>query len=109
MLDVAQAVAWTRMFAGYVGTESVAAAARDTFDPAKPCKLCLAVSAARDAACRHCPAATPPSMEKMVMIFQSTRTFVAAADKAIWPDTAHVCAPARTSDVPLPPPKTCLA
>ncbi len=57
MLDVAQVVAWTRMFAGYARTESIAAAARETFDPGKPCAMCRAVSKARDAGCdRHAPA-----------------------------------------------------
>jgi hypothetical protein len=109
MLDVAQGVAWVRMFAGYAGRESVAAAARDTFDPARPCAICRAVSKARDAACQHCPAAPASGSEKMVMIFQTAETFVAAADEAQWPLSARVRATVRTSDVPLPPPKTSLA
>src|SRR5277367_3965041 len=44
LLDMAQVFAWTRMFAGYARNESIAAAARETFDPAKPCALCCAVS-----------------------------------------------------------------
>jgi hypothetical protein len=109
MLDVAQGVAWVRMFAGYVGTESVAAAASDTFDPAKPCALCRAVSKARDAACQNCPAAPVAGAEKMVMIVQASETLVTEAEEAIWPVPARVRGPVRTSEVVLPPPKTSLA
>src|SRR5476651_946341 len=76
MLDVAQGVAWARMFSGYAGRESVAEAARDTFDPAKPCKLCLAVSAAREAASRHSPTVAGAGAEKLVMICQDCVYFV---------------------------------
>ena len=78
MLDVAQVAAWARMFAGYVRTESVAAAARETFDPAKPCQICRAVSKARAAAA---PRAAVPSAgpEKIILIFERSALLLACA------------------------------
>jgi len=106
MLDVAQGVAWARMFAGYAGRESVAAAARDTFDPAKPCRLCLAVGAAREAASRHAPAVPGAGAEKLVMICQDCVYFVGAAPKPEWREAGPACQAGPAEDVPLPPPRT---
>ena len=49
LLDLVQVFAWSRMFAGYTQTMTVGAALRETFDPAKPCELCLGVADAKDA------------------------------------------------------------
>jgi hypothetical protein len=105
MLDVAQAVAWARMFTGYSGTESLVSAARDTFDPAKPCNLCLAVKAAREATRNQCPSDTAPAVEKVVLIIPDTGYFVGQSELKEWPDRALPPVPSRGDDVPLPPPK----
>ncbi len=47
--DVAQAVAWGKMFAGYVQTETVGDSLRLTFDQQKPCEWCHFVQEARNA------------------------------------------------------------
>jgi hypothetical protein len=109
MLDMAQAVAWTRMFAGYARTESLAAAARETFDPAKPCGICKAVSMAREASGRHAPPVPQAGAEKMVLIFERCAPFVALSAKRTWPVAAPVSAQVRSGDVPVPPPKAFLA
>ncbi|HEY5227936.1 MAG TPA: hypothetical protein VIJ19_05310 [Opitutaceae bacterium] len=106
MLDMAQAVAWARMFAGYAGTESVAAAARDTFDPAKPCRLCVAVKAAREATGNSSPSAPAPALEKLVLAMEDTGYFVGQSEKGRWPDAPTSTAPSRGEAVPLPPPKS---
>jgi hypothetical protein len=105
MLDVAQAAAWARMFAGYVRTESVVTAARDTFDPARPCKICLAVKAARDASSAHCPASATPEASRITLAFVETELFVGKAPTRSWPIVRPGLAPERAEDVPLPPPR----
>jgi hypothetical protein len=110
MLDVAQVVAWTRMFAGYARTESIVAAARETFDPGKPCALCRAVSKARDACCdRRAPAVPSAGAEKMVLILERASPFVASPEPTAWPERAPAHAPVREADVPVPPPRAALA
>jgi hypothetical protein len=110
MLDVAQVVAWTRMFAGYARTESIAAAARETFDPGKPCAMCRAVSRARDACGDgHAPAVPAAGMEKMVLILERAPSFAAPLERSAWPEWALAFAPVRVADVPVPPPRAALA
>jgi len=103
LLDVAQGVAWARMFAGYARTESVTAAARDTFDPGRPCALCRAVSQARDAA----PRALAPNagLEKVILICQETVEYVGTPARRTWSAAASPAAAGRVEDVPLPPPR----
>jgi hypothetical protein len=43
------------MFAGYTGNMSVAQALSATFDPAKPCKMCIEIAEAKDATERQIP------------------------------------------------------
>lgn len=109
MLDVAQVFAWTRMFAGYARTESVVAAARETFDPAKPCEICRAVSKARDAGDRHAPAVPARGAEKIVMISEPAASLVGAPLAHSWPEIRPDRALVRSADVPVPPPRRALA
>ena len=109
MLDVAQVFAWGRMFAGYARTESLSSAARETFDPGKPCAICRAVAKAREADCPHSPAPAPAGAEKMVMIDERAAPFVGSAPHFSWPSAPVSRASARDGDVPVPPPKSRLA
>lgn len=109
MQDMSQVFAWTRMFAGYARTESIAAAARETFDPEKPCAICRAVSRAREAAGQHSPAASSAGSEKMVLILDGSTCVVPASAKRSWPERHQTRAPVRIGDVPVPPPRTGLA
>jgi len=106
LLDVAQSVAWARMFAGYARTESVAAAARDTFDAGRPCALCRAVSQARQAAPRTLAPNT--GLEKVVLICQETVAYVGTPVPRTWSAAAFPTAAWRAEDVPLPPPRALL-
>jgi hypothetical protein len=54
-LDALQVAAWGKMFAGYFGNMSVAQALSATFDPAKPCKMCIEIAKAKDATERQIP------------------------------------------------------
>ncbi|HZZ20982.1 MAG TPA: hypothetical protein VFE25_16525 [Opitutaceae bacterium] len=105
MLDVAQAFAWGRMFAGYTKTESVVSAARDTFDASRPCSLCLAVKAAREASSRHSPEVQTTDGSKVVLAFVDTGIFVDQSAARNWSRVPCSSLPARAEDVPLPPPR----
>ncbi len=103
LLDVAQGFAWVRMFAGYARTESVSAAARDTFDPARPCELCKVVSKARQAF----PAATVPSATagKLVLFCQDSGELILNRSAQVWLPVCISTGARRVEDVPLPPPR----
>jgi hypothetical protein len=103
LLDVAQGLAWSRMFVGYARTESVAAAARDTFDPGRPCALCRAVSHAREAAPRTL--APGAGAQKLVLICQDTVDYVGTPAPRTWWPLAGPADAWRPEDVPLPPPR----
>jgi hypothetical protein len=105
MLDVAQVVAWTRMFAGYARTESVAAAARETFDPGKPCAMCKALGKAREACDRHAPAVPSSGIEKMVLISERAQPFLVLAAPRGWPRMVCAGLSAWGTEVPVPPPR----
>jgi hypothetical protein len=109
MLDVAQLVAWTRMFAGYARTESIAAAASETFDPGRPCALCRAVGKARDACDRGRPALPSTGLEKIVLILDRASPFVTAPVSREWPEATSARALVRAADVPVPPPRSGLS
>jgi len=105
MLDVAQAVAWVRMFSGYARTESVLAAARDTFDPARPCAICCAVCRAREAAGRQAPVAPSQGRERLVLILERAVPFVPASEPRVWPVVPAGRTLVRVAEVPVPPPR----
>jgi hypothetical protein len=105
MLDLAQAFAWGRMFTRYMCSESVAEAAKETFDPGKPCALCLAVGKAREASNNHAPALPSAGAEKLVLIFEGPMEFVAFVAREAWPAVSAPYAPSSFRDVPVPPPR----
>ncbi len=105
MLDVAQAFAWGRMFAGYVRSESIAAAARETFNPEKPCEICRAVSKAREASHSRGPAVPSAGTDKMVMIFEHSAALVILAPEGSWTECSGIRAGVLPGDVPVPPPR----
>jgi hypothetical protein len=105
MLDLAQAFAWGRMFTRYMCCESVAEAAKETFDPSKPCALCLAVGKAREASNDRAPALPAAGAEKMVLIFDSPMEFVPLVAREAWPAVSGSYAPSSMRDVPVPPPR----
>jgi hypothetical protein len=94
LLDVTQAVAWTGMFA-----------ARETFDPAKPCSLCRAVSRAREASEPRCPVAPAAASEKLILIFETPLAFIPRDGRGAWPVTVARHGSARAGEVPVPPPR----
>jgi hypothetical protein len=109
MLDVAQVVAWGRMFAGYARNNSVVSAAQQTFDPSKPCAICRAVSRAREASGPRSPAVASAGSEKRVLILEAATPFVAVAAERDWPRVTSCAADVRCGDVPVPPPRAVAA
>jgi hypothetical protein len=108
MLDLAQFAAWARMFVGYASTESLADAARETFDPGKPCAICKAVDTAREASGRHGPAVPSAGVERLILIFERVATIIGAPEKGAWPMVGAASAKPPSEDVPVPPPKPAL-
>jgi len=104
MLDITQIFAWTRMFAGYARTESIAAAAKETFDPGKPCAICQAVSKARKSSNQRGPAVRPDS-EKIVFILHTPAPFLTPSAQRSWSEILQPHALVRIGEVPVPPPK----
>ena len=105
MLDLAQAFAWGRMFTSYLCCESIVEAAKETFDPAKPCAICAAVGKAREASNSHGPALPCAGVEKMVLIFDVPNEFVASIPEDAWPEIPRSIASSSNRDVPVPPPR----
>jgi len=105
MLDVAQVFAWGRMFTGYARSESLIAAARETFDPGKPCEICRAVSKAREASGKHAPAVPSAGTEKMVMIFERMAPTLMPPIERSWPTAPGARVLVQGGDVPVPPPR----
>mgnify|MGYP001545559511 CR=1 FL=1 len=105
LLDVVQVVAWGKMFAGYNATLSVGAALRATFDPAKPCELCVGVARAKDAAQNQLPAAPERATEKLLLACEAPAAVVWTAPASDWPAERASVAPLRAEPVPVPPPR----
>ena len=105
LLDAVQVLAWGKMFAGYTQTMSVAAALRETFDPAKPCEMCLGVAAAKDTAKKQLPATVERSAEKLLLAYHANAIFIVPHSVSDWPTALASVAPSRTEDVPVPPPR----
>ena len=105
LLDVVQVLAWGRMFAGYTETMSVTAALRETFDPAKPCAMCVDVAHAKETAKRQLPSAVERSAEKFLLALHTPAPVVFVRTPADWPAALASAAPSRTEPVPVPPPR----
>jgi hypothetical protein len=105
LLDGVQVFAWVKMFAGYNQTMSVAAALRETFDPAKPCEMCLGVAAAKDAAKKQVPQTVEFSAEKITLAFETANKIVLTPMPEPWPPMVAVVPQSRSEAVPVPPPR----
>jgi hypothetical protein len=103
--DVAQVLAWSRMFAGYARVLSVREAIVETFDASKPCELCLAVKkdrAAEDAQ----PGTATLSAEKFLLAYAATPSSeLFTSQPENWPAATDWKRVARTEAVPVRPPR----
>lgn len=105
LLDVAQAFAWTRMFVGYTRTMSPGQAISRTFDPGKPCALCLAVQRARETSRKQLPAAPPVVAKQMVLICEPAETAAPPSSFCAWPESSGPRLPSWCPPVAVPPPR----
>ena len=105
LLDGVQVFAWAKMFAGYTQTMPVGAALRETFDPAKPCEMCLGVAAAKDTARKQLPQSIEHTTEKIVLALETVTRIVLAQVSEAWPPAVAAVAMTRAEAVPVPPPR----
>jgi hypothetical protein len=108
-LDVVQVFAWGRMFFGNARTMSIAEAAVQTFDPGKPCPICLAVRRAREAEPRNQSAAVPTSVVKTLLAPVQNEPFILPLIRPEWPDANLVMMVSWLPPLPVPPPRTLIA
>lgn len=104
--DAVQVVAWGRMFASNVRVEPLSEALRDTFDPAKPCPLCRAVSKARVGEQKNQPA-SPVGSEKGKLLLASEESPAITLTMPVreWSELAQPFLVAQSKSVPVPPPR----
>ena len=108
LLDIAQVFAWSRMCAGYEQTMPLREALTETFDPGKPCEICMAILKARKASDdRQAPASAEATavFSKILLITVSAATTVAAPTLEAWPQAPDLYAEGRVESVPVPPPR----
>jgi hypothetical protein len=103
--DAAQVFAWGKMFAGYAQTMSVTEALRATFDPERPCELCLGVANAKETAKQQLPQAVEHSAEKLLLAIHAPARILFENSATEWPAVLASAAPNRTESVPVPPPR----
>jgi len=103
--DAAQVFAWGKMFAGYAQSMGVADALRATFDPAKPCEMCVGVAHAKETARQQLPQAVERSAEKLILALHASAPIILVKPSAEWPAVLASAAPVRTEPVPVPPPR----
>jgi len=106
LLDVAQVVAWTRMFATYVRTMPVGEAVSRTFDPEEPCALCLAVQKARDASRKQTPAPPLSVAKQLVLICHEADVVMPPSMSAASLDPGLASGSSWCPPVAVPPPRS---
>ena len=105
LLDGVQVFAWAKMFAGYARVLPVGEALRVTFDPMKPCDLCLGIASAKETAKQQLPQSSERSSEKVQLACHANSVFVVQQTPDEWPAALASAAPRRVEKVPVPPPR----
>ena len=103
--DAVQVFAWGKMFAGYSQAMSVPAALRATFDPAKPCEMCVGVATAKETAKQQLPESVEQAAEKLLLALHFSSVIVFESPRSEWPATLASVALVRSEAVPVPPPR----
>ena len=103
--DAMQIFAWGKMLAGYTETMSLGAALRETFDPAKPCEMCVGIAKAKDATHKQAPAPESSAAAKFHLAMHPVEAPVFATPRTAWPVSRTMILLERTDPVPLPPPR----
>ncbi len=105
LLDGVQVFAWAKMFASYARVMPIGEALRTTFDPNRPCDMCLGIAAAKETARQQLPAGVERASEKIQLALHTPAALVLLSPPAEWPPVRTGAAPARTEPVPVPPPR----
>jgi hypothetical protein len=103
--DVMQVFAWGKMFSEYATVLSVTDALAATFDPARRCHRCIAISEAKSAGQEQGPLPSAPAETKLVLACESPVQYLVAQSRAAWPAVQVGVAPLRIEPVILPPPR----
>jgi len=107
--DAVQVFAWARMFAGYAHALPVGAALRETFDPGKPCEICMAVAKAKEAEQKQAPRPLERSTAKLVLACETQEKIQMVPLPRAWPAVPDRTGVIRREPVPVPPPRGTLA
>lgn len=106
LLDGLQVFAWTRMFANYTQSMSITAALRETFDPAKPCELCIGVANAKENLQQAIPATLERSSDKeLVLVLHTAAPLILTRVAERWSRSHAISDGTGAEDVPVPPPR----
>jgi hypothetical protein len=103
--DVMQVAAWGKMFAGYSGTMTISQALQQTFDPAKPCEMCVGIAKAKDATDKKLPSNEQTAGAKFILVMHAAEAPVFTNDPGDWVNLSVGRLTERTDPVPLPPPR----
>jgi hypothetical protein len=107
-LDLVQAFAWARMYAGYSRTATVGVAVKETFDPSNLCPICRAVQRSHERESRR-PETAPQPGRITLLICQGVETALLRPAEPDWPETIAGFAPSWHPAVPLQPPRDQIA
>lgn len=103
--DALQLAAWGKMFANYSATMSVTQALKETFDPAKPCDMCVGIVKAKGETKENLPATEQQQTAKFVLAIHTVDSPVFANDMGDWLPAPSMRLAERTDPVPLQPPR----
>jgi len=105
--NVAQVVAWVRMFHDYSERMPASEALRSTFDGSRPCKLCALAKSAEDTAHQQLPhdAASSNGVEKLLFVSECAPVVGSPAPDFTWPGVTDDTGCIRVEAVPVPPPR----
>ena len=103
--DAVQVLGWARMFAGYSHTLPVRAALRETFDPGKPCAICMAVARAKETERKQAPRPLERSTAKLVLACETQEKIQIVPLPRAWPAVPDRIGAIRREPVPVPPPR----
>lgn len=105
LLDGVQVFAWAKMFAGYARVMPMGEALRVTFDPNRPCDMCLGIAAAKEHAKQQLPQTPEQTLEKLLLAYHASTVFIVPQEPTQWPAVLASTAPSRVEKVPVPPPR----
>lgn len=103
--DAMQVTAWGKMFAGYSATMPITQALQETFDPSKPCEMCIGIAKAKDATEKQTPAGEQLASAKFVLAIHTVDAPVFANNPGDWVADRLFRKVERIDPVPLPPPR----